>query len=366
MLEASLSLDDRSRLIVYVDNSEDDLPYIARIANGEVVDSVAFEETSSADPAILEQMLSYTRTHYPAKSYGLVLWGHSSGWLVSEREIPYNRTRSYGIDYGVGSTGESRCWMNIPPMARAIANGMGGERLKFIAADCCNFGCIEVAYELRNVTDYLLSSPAEIPDPGAPYELVTANLFSTSEDFYKDYVDTYYLFYMEATTESPNFFYNSSPGDLKGYSLPMSAVKTSELEELAQATARLLATIPDKLQPSATLRLDSVTAYGYYEGELMAYDMAQMLCQNTSASAYNAWRSVFNKAVPYALYSGHWLTYSSVLMKRMANNPDESDTFGGVSMFFPMSDYTSTDPCWNTTIQEYQWNNVIKWEQYGW
>jgi len=366
MLEASLSLDDRNRLIVYVDNSTSEPPYIARIAKGEIVDSVAFDETSSADPAILEQMLTYTRTKYPAKSYGLVLWGHSNGWLISEREIPYNRTRAYGVDNGVSSTGGSSCWMNIPPMARAIANGMGDKRLKFIAADCCNFGCIEVAYELRNVTDFLLSSPAEIPDPGAPYDLVISDLFSTSEEFYKEYVDTYYYFYLEEIADYPNFYYNSSPGDLDGYSLPMSAVKTSELEELAQATARLLATIPDKLQPTATLSLDSVVVYGYYEGEKMAYDMAQVLYQNTSESAYNTWRSVFNRAVPYALYSSQWLTYSSVLMKLMDKNPETSDSFGGVSMFFPMNDYTSTDPCWNNTIKQFQWNNVIKWEQYGW
>ena len=43
------------------------------------------------------------------------------------------------------------------------------QELKFIFADCCNFMCLESIYELRQVADYIIGSPAEIPEIGAPY-----------------------------------------------------------------------------------------------------------------------------------------------------------------------------------------------------
>ena len=42
------------------------------------------------------------------------------------------------------------------------------------------------------------------------------------------------------------------------------------------------------------------------------------------------------------------------------------DDLGLVSMFYPSSYYSSTVPNWNDAIQTYAWNEVIRWEQYGW
>ena len=120
--EGSKQLNDRQNLIVFLDNGDNDVdlhPFIARIKNGVVVDSIAINGDNTADPAVLEEILDYTLMTYPAKSYGLVLWGHADGWLISNDSVAY--TRAYGVD-----TGQSKSyWMNIPSMARAIANGMG-------------------------------------------------------------------------------------------------------------------------------------------------------------------------------------------------------------------------------------------------
>ena len=120
--ESSKLLNDRQNLIVFLDNGDNDVdlhPFIARIKNGVVVDSIAINGDNTADPAVLEEILDYTLMTYPAKSYGLVLWGHADGWLISNDSVAY--TRAYGVD-----TGQSKSyWMNIPSMARAIANGMG-------------------------------------------------------------------------------------------------------------------------------------------------------------------------------------------------------------------------------------------------
>ena len=32
----------------------------------------------------------------------------------------------------------------------------------------------------------------------------------------------------------------------------------------------------------------------------------------------------------------------------------------------PQKSYSSTIPNWNNAIQQYQWNSLIQWSQYGW
>ena len=357
--EGSKSLDNRHNLIIYIDELGK-TPYMARVKDGQLTDSVAMEKSISADPAVLEKMLTRARTTYPAKSYGLVLWGHASGWLVNNDSIAYAKSRAYGVDKQAKTY-----WMNIPSMSRAIANAIGGEKLTFVFGDCCNFNCIETDYELRNVADYVIGSPAEIPDPGAPYHLIVPDLFNTSENFYKSIIDHYYEYYLEDFKERPRYYYNLEYGDLVGYSEPLAAVKTAALEELAQATARLLSTIPDKLGPEGVLDLVNVTYWGYHTNRY-AYDICHTLKRNTAEADYKTWLSVFKKAVPYSTYSAHWLTSASTLRTDMLHFDAKAEDCGVVSMFFPNQVYKSMTPNWNKAVQQFQWNGTIRWQQYGW
>lgn len=367
MKDGSRDLQDRQKLIVYIDRAESTPPFFARIKDGKFVDSVSVNESITADPAVLEHALQYMRTNYPAKSYGLVLWGHASGWLVSNDSIVYAKSRAYGGDTGSGSSGGTgRYWMNIPSMARAIANGMGDTPLKFIFGDCCSFGCVEVAYELRKVADYVIGSPAEIPDDGAPYDLVVPTLFSGRDTFYKEIIDAYYQFYKEEIEAYPNKYYNLTHGDLRGYSLPLMAAKTAELENLCSATDRLLGTIHDKLTPTGTFDLSKSIGYAMHGSNRYSYDMFQMLKSNTASADFNTWAAAFNSAIPYSVKSNRWLSAYSQLGKDMLDYNYGENECGVVSMFIPRVIYNGTNPKWNVAIKNFQWNNVIRWENYDW
>lgn len=366
MMEGSKQLNNRQQLVVYVDKAGTNPPFLARIQNGLYVDSVSMEESLTSDPAVLEKVMTQTKQKYPAKSYGLVLWGHASGWLISEDSIAYAKSRAYGGDTGTGSSsGSGKTWMNIPSMARAIKNAMGDNKLKFIFADCCNLASIEVAYELRNQTEYFIGSPAEIPDNGAPYDLLIPDMFKTSEDFGKLMIDDYYQYYVKEYQDNPRVFYNQNYGDLDGYSVPLSVIKSSELSELASATAQILSTISDKLTPDGLLDLVNITYYGYY-GNRFAYDMMHVLRHNASDTDFSTWKTSYDKAVPYSRYSKRWLTVYRQIYTAMDSFGDSEDICCSVSMFFPQQIYRSTYPCWNETIKQYQWNSVIQWERYGW
>lgn len=367
MKVGSKSLNDRQNLIVYVDQAGATPPYMGRIKNGVLVDSVGMDESLTADPAIMEQVLRRMRTTYPAQEYGLVLWGHANGWLIDNDSVAYAQSRGYGGDNGNGSpNGSGKYWMNIPSMARAIGRGMDGTPLKFVFGDCCNLGCVEVAYELRNVTDYLIASPAEIPDKGAPYHLVTTDLFSRSDGFYQTITDRYYNHYLDEFKNHPDRYYSYVPGDLKGYSVPLSVIRTSEMENLVTATARILSTISDKVSNEGTLELGDVVYYAMYSGYRYSYDMYGAFKRNAARGDFDTWVSAFDKAVPYHVFSGRWLSNFSQLSADMENLNAEQADCGEVSMFFPQLTYRWTSPLWNDAIKHYQWNNVIRWEQYGW
>ena len=86
MKTGSLKLAEDQNLVIYVDKAGSlTTPYIVRAKNGEMVDTIFMKEALSADPTTLQDVIQYTREHFPAKSYGLLLWGHASGWLVHQR-----------------------------------------------------------------------------------------------------------------------------------------------------------------------------------------------------------------------------------------------------------------------------------------
>ena len=368
MKTGSESLAEDQNLIVYVDEASlNRTPFLARVKNGALVDTLYMEESLTADPAVLEKVLRTAKAKYPARSYGLVLWGHASGWLVSNDSVAYAPSRAYGGDTGTNSSsGSGKYWMNIPSMAKAIANGMGSDKMRFVFGDCCNFLCIEVAYELRNVTDYVIGSPAEIPDPGAPYELVVPQLFLETDNFYEQVIDNYYYNIISEFKEAPYYFYNLRYGDLAGYSVPLAAVKTSELEDFAYATAQILATLTDKLTYPSTVDLTKATYYAMYRNYRYSYDINSVLKDNAYQTDYSSWLTAYNRAVPYHLYSQKWLTGYLALANVMESFDTEGKDCGVVSMFFPSTDYSNTNPNWNTAIQHFQWNDVIRWQQYGW
>ena len=374
MKEGSKKLADDQNLIVYVDEAGSlTTPYIARVKGGELVDTVYMKEKLAADPTTLQYIIQYTREKYPAKSYGLMLWGHASGWLVSNKDSispSYSRDskipqKAYGGSSGDNSS-TTRYWMNIAPMAKAIANGMGNTTLKFIFGDCCNFGCTEVAYELRSVAEYVIGSPAEIPDSGGLYELLVGDMFLESDNFYQNIIDDYYDSYIDLIKEYPNVYFNITPGDLEGYSLPLAAYKCSELDNLAIATNRLLGTITDKLNSPSTLNLEGTVFYGMTGGNRYSYDIKSVLKKNTAAGDFEAWLTALNRAVIYYRWSSKWLTSTRALANQMKNNDNCDDDCVSASMFFPSDAYKNTNPNWNSAIQQFQWNDVIHWEQYGW
>ncbi|MGN0221798.1 MAG: clostripain-related cysteine peptidase, partial [Prevotella sp.] len=165
-----------NHLVAFVDK-QSAVPYIASFKDGKETKDTHYicnENFISANPEKMYETLAWIQTRYPANNYALILWGHSSGWLTENDTIAVPQqsilSHAYGIDNGT--------WINIPTLA-TVLNKL--KRFKYIMADCCNFQCIEVAYELRNCCEYIIGSPAEEPSQGIPYDILTPLLFNTTE-----------------------------------------------------------------------------------------------------------------------------------------------------------------------------------------
>ncbi len=362
-------------LVVYVDDANNrHMPYIMRFKEGAIVDSVVFQSDSlSSHPDVIARVLNYTSTKYNAKEYGLVLWGHATGWLQEDSVATSNPAgvrRAYGLDNGIdGNAGK---WINTPTLSKVLRDW--GHHLKFIFADCCQFQCIENAYELRTTADYIIASPSEIPGKGAPYSTVVKGFFDPSENFYRTIVDRYYEQIIPTTcitSRSIIINYNSQT--------PLSVIKTSALPRVAQATIQALSTfLPFPSGTMPDLRNDSLI---YYSGKVLSknmnimYDMNDFILHYANTEAYAKWRQAFDEAVIYKTIAHEgWMTQDQIDpyvfgkddYGRASKTIMTDERYGGVSMFIPQEIGNNLYLKNNQYIKNMSWYYAAQLSTFGW
>lgn len=367
MKAGSQSIGDNN-LLVYVDNATDgEIPWLARINKGQIADSVSFTEIAKAmnlnptasfvkdDPysseaQVMEGVLRYAFQKFPSKNndYGLVLWGHGSGWLIKD-SIPYTamaRQKAYGIDNGrndkqYGSADKGK-WLNIPSMAKSLSKL---PHLSFIFCDCCNMMCLEVAYELRNVTDYLIGTPAEIPGVGAPYNTVVPAMFEKTT-FWKSIVD---------------YYFKQRAG---GFDVPLSVIQTNGMENLANATKTVLKNSASKIGEGYPNT--SGLIYYYYDSSShqVFFDANDFILKYADTNEYNSWKQVLDKTVIYKKMATSWMINKNSWPNYYGNYfTVTEEKYGGVSMFVPTYIQQTTD---NKYIQQMQWYKAAGYNEIGW
>ena len=353
MKVGSKSIGEKNNLVVYVDAaSKYTPPYLMRLKDGVGVDSVSMEESVASDPMVFENVLKTVVSKYAAKDYGLVLWGHANGWLIKGDSIAYeeyfSRRYAYGVDNGENRESNTGNWLNISTMSRVLERTL--PNLKFIFADCCQFQCVETAYELRHCCDYIIGSPAEIPGEGAPYQTVVPAMFSQQETYYQEVVDAYYAQTVSSCKE------------------PLSAVNTSEMENLAAATKAVLSSLVPTL---SNPKYPDLTGLIYYYGEQWGseknfIDMNDFILANASEDEYRTWKQALDRAVVYKTptvglqgrwISAQWINFNSFVL--------DEEHFGGISMFIPQERF-NWSVNYNQLIKKTGWYYAAGYAEVGW
>ena len=346
--EASRRLCDNENLIVFARLYKEGESWVARLKNGEVTDSVSLSdlgihssdgENRACDPGVMEGVLRYAFTKYPAKNgnYGLVFGSHGSGWR-QKQEVQRTCSRAICVDYCNGSLNSyNERWINIPTLAGILSNG---PHLKFIMTDCCNMMCLENLYELRHTCDYLIGSPAEIPGKGAPYDQIVPDMFKDG-DFYKTIIDKYF-------------------DSVKG-TLPLVAVKTSEMENVAQATRTALVAVKEKIGNGYAdmtgmihyFHLDD-TKDEFFPEYNAFYDAGDFMHTYAPTDVYQQWRQALDKAVVDCRMATRWATEKR-WEKKYADFTVTEEKFHGVSMFVPQDPSCGDYAQFNEDIKFFEW-----------
>ena len=298
MVEGAVGIDaTKNNLVVYSDvrNAAPQLIHISKQSGVVVADTVyTYEEQNSLKKDVMSGIMSKVITEFPAKSYGLVFASHADGWMEATKS---SNTRHIG-DY----RGYQMDITDFREVLEGIHAKEGIDPLEFILFDACYMQAIEVAYELRNVTKYVVGSPTEIPAPGAPYQKVVPFMFSSSAAI--DIANAYYSYYGNTDgTIRADAEYINEYGELKLWTggVSVSVLKTSELDDLAAATADVLA---DYAGNKTSTNTYSLFDYGYSEGKggyARYYDLDQLIEYVTGeyTGDYEHWRPFFDKAQPY-------------------------------------------------------------------
>ena len=345
-----------NRLAVYVNMSKCDVmpdgqPYMLYFKNGQQTDSIPMEETLTSDPLALEQVARKAFSDNPANSYGLVLWGHGTGWNINNDSTAYTsmaRRKAYGGDTGNQTHGTAgKYWMNIPSMAKALSHV---PHLDFIFCDCCHMACIENAYELRNVTDYLIGSAAEIPGVGAPYQTIVPAMMENTT-FWRSIVDRYY----EQRSE--------------GLDVPLAVVKTSETANLASATKTVLSMIAPTFNGEYPDLRGLIHYYNDATYDNQYYDMNDFMLRFATDNDYATWKQAFDRAVIYKKMATEWMTNRNPYMvpstwtRYYGDFEMTEQRYGGVSMFIPQWRFRETE---NKTIKQMGWYYAAGYNAIGW
>lgn len=149
----------------------------------------------------ITSMLEDVKTFAPAYRYGMTIGCHGMGWIpVQAMSKARSSSEKYHWEYeGAIKTRffggrSSEFQTEVSALAQGITNA--GIKMEYILFDDCYMSSIEVAYELRNVTDYLIASPTEIMVFGMPYTDIGPHLVGKVDydaickaflDFYRNY-----------------------------------------------------------------------------------------------------------------------------------------------------------------------------------
>ena len=240
----------------------------------------------------LSSILKSMKKMFPSDETGLLLWSHGTGWLPSGR-----KTRSFG-----DVKGES---LDIDELACSL------EDLKYdyIVFDACFMGCIEVLWDMRNCSDYFVSSPTEVPTIG-----ILNN--TTLEILAKDCdLET-------RLTLLCNSYINSCNSEIYGRSI--SVIRSKDLAELAE-----------ELRAISDLKSFDTFGMPYYPFRLQKifFDLQAFLKCIGRDSLYNK----------HVIYSG--------------SDNDPVFAGSGLSIFVPSNENKAYIPSYETL----SWNQYVNW-----
>ena len=252
---------NNSRVLVFLSNKYNhstlyDLQYNATTKSVDRVPLKEYEGASYASAEGIADIMNEVKTQASALNYALIVGVHGCGWTYASdwSRYPYYARPSVtrprdnnfsGIQFGpdpnapltrfFGSVSLAENAMDISTLAEGIRES--GLKMQYILFDACYMSNIETAYELKDVTNYMIASGSEIMAAGLPYRSMWSYLNSATPN------------YSGIVSTSVNFYKNSSDPFCN-----LAAIDCRQVEKLAGVMKEINA----QYQLSASVSLDSI------------------------------------------------------------------------------------------------------------
>ena len=253
---------NNSRVLVFLSDKYNhsmlyDLQYNATTKSVDRVPLKEYEGASYASAEGIADILNEVKTKASALNYALIVGVHGCGWTYASdwSRYPYYARPSVtrprdnnfsGIQFGpdpnapltrfFGSVSLAENAMDISTLAEGIRES--GLKMQYILFDACYMSNIETAYELKDVTNYMIASGSEIMAAGLPYRSMWSYLNSATPN------------YSSIVSTSVNFYKNNSSAPFCN----LAAIDCRQVEKLAGVMKEINA----QYQLSASVSLDSI------------------------------------------------------------------------------------------------------------
>ena len=265
---------DNTRLVIFIAKNKNQSTLIDIKYNKGVCKQDTLETFSS--PTYLTtsgrvELLNKVKKYAPANHYAMIIGCHGMGWLPSTTVFKAKKSRYFG---GL----ENGYKIDINDFAESIrATGM---KMQFILFDDCYMSSIEVAYELKDATDYLIASTSEIMDKGMPYHRIYQHLMS-AEPNYEAVCNNFYDYYSK-------------------YSSPYGTIGVTDcryIDDMADMMKNINATHtfdPSRLYNVQDLDGDTFTPTIFFDFD----DYVRNLCADDNTT-YEQFHTLLQRLVPY-------------------------------------------------------------------
>lgn len=262
----------------------------------------------------LTSLFSEVMTLAPASRYGMVVGCHGLAWVPvqGQRNARKRLGSQERIDEGdnlykeekIDKEGEPNDLMHFEVQGPVTTRFIGGTypetqiettdladamadagfHTEYILFDACYMSSVEVAYELKDVTHYLIASPTEVLSYGFPYITMGKHLLGTPN--YKGIVDSFISFY-------------------SSYNLPYGTVAVTDctqLDALAAIAQQINAAAAEQLVPNGVQIMD-----GY--SPTLFYDLGHLMSLKDAGTVLTAaFAEQLEKTVPYKGHTGQYFT----------------------------------------------------------
>lgn len=312
---------DGNALVVFISESETKSHLInIKYNDGEcyrdTIRSFYFDECDYTTSAGIASVINNAIKIAPAKTYALAIGSHGMGWLPVGSEISTRARMSASENQNVyltryfGHSSDNEYQTDISTLADGIKKT--GLRMEYIMFDDCYMSNIETAYELKDVTDYLIASTCEIMIDGMPYSEIGMDLLKNN---YKNICDGFYSFY-------------------SNYSMPCGTIGVTDCNEVER-----MAEIMKEINTAYPLGVESVDDIqdldGYNTTVFFDFgDYVSDLCKDEYL--LNLFKTQLDRLVPY---KANTETYYSMLTQQQTR----IKTFSGLTVSDPTENKGLTD-----------------------